>query len=75
MACLFPSCCWSKKEKITKLFDISEHRLESALDLVKLVKNMRNQRILLKSFNFDKMTCLELAHTGKNVINLSDSDT
>ena len=49
-------------------------RIETELDLVKLMRTMRSQKILLKSLVLDKTTSLELAHTGKNLIDLSASE-
>ena len=52
--CFFPTCCWSKREKLTKLFETSEDRIEAELDLIKVMRNIRSQKILLKSKLMDK---------------------
>lgn len=51
-ACLYlynsiPCCfrkenCWEKKEKLKKLFDIGAGRIETELNVVRLMRNMRN---------------------------------
>ena len=41
-------CCWSKKDKLQLLYSTSEDRINNELDIVKIMKRVRNTNILLK---------------------------
>lgn len=56
LGCLFPSFCWSKRDKLTKVFKTSADRIETELDVIKVMRSIRRQRILLKSKMMDKQT-------------------
>lgn len=51
---LFPSCCWQNHDKLSKLYRTSEDRIETELDIIKVMRNIRMQRILLKSKLMDR---------------------
>ena len=46
--CLFPSRLWSKSFKFAKLFEEGADRLDTNLDIVKIIRNLRNMRCLMK---------------------------
>lgn len=46
--------CWSNKKKITSLIDEAQDRLDKELNIVKMIQNLRNMKIMLKcSMNQD----------------------
>ena len=74
MGCFFPSCCWSKKVKLQRLFERSDERIQNELDLIKVVRNMKSFKILLKNFLMTDKVKFEIAHSAKNCIDL-DSES
>lgn len=56
---------------MTKLYEKSSERIDKELDIVVLMKRVRNMKILLKSSMLDEKTKYKIAHKGKNVIDLS----
>merc|ERR1712224_205510 len=59
------------RKKMTKLYEKSSERIDKELDIVVLMKRVRNMKILLKSSMLDEKTKYKIAHKGKNVIDLS----
>lgn len=39
---LFPSFCWPKRKQFQKLYKITKDRMEKQLNIIKLIKNVRN---------------------------------
>ena len=52
---------------------MSTERVEADLDLIKVVRNMRNFKILLSSFLMTPKVKFEIAHQAKNVLDLNDT--
>ena len=48
LGCLCASCCFSKRDKLNKLFDDGDEKLSTELDIVKILKTLRDMKILLK---------------------------
>ena len=48
----------------------TQGRLSKELDIVKLIRNIRNNKILLKNSIMSPEVKFQLAHTGKNYIDL-----
>ena len=75
LGCLFPCICWSKREKLQRLYEKSNERIDKELDLIKVVKNMKSFRVFLKNFLMTDKIKFELAHSMKNCIDIdTDSD-
>lgn len=66
--------CWKKREKLQTLHDEAVDRIENDLDLIKVVRNMRNFKILLKTFLMTEKVKFEVAHQAKNIIDLEEED-
>ena len=67
-------CCFPKKEKFQKLYDIGEDKLSTELDIVKILKTLRDMKILLKgTLMNDPETKFQVKHAPKNIINLDES--
>lgn len=41
--------CWSRKEKFVKLYDKASDQISSELDINRLVKNVRDLKLLVKN--------------------------
>lgn len=75
LGCLFPCICWSKREKLNRLYEKSNDRIDKELDLVKVVKNMKSFRVFLKNFLMTEKIKFEIAHSFKNCVDIdTDSD-
>ena len=70
---LFCDCCWGKKRKMQRLYEEGQDRIETELDLVKLMKNLRNMKVLMRNSLMNKQVKFDILHSYKNLINL-DSD-
>jgi hypothetical protein len=63
-----------KKTKLMKLYINGTEKLEKELDIVKIIKYLKNLRILVKDKFFkDKVELFKIEHDKKNVINLDES--
>ena len=49
MGCLFPSFLWPKKKQFTRLYNLTKKKLDMDLNIIKLIKNQRNSKILAKN--------------------------
>jgi len=61
--------CWKKNDKMTKMYEEASDRIDAELDIVKLLRNIRNSKILLESMMDDGIR-YEIAHNKKNVLDL-----
>lgn len=65
--------CWSKKAKLEKLVEIGSEKIEGELDVIKIMNDLRNLKILLKYSIMTKEVKQKIKFTGKNVIDLDSS--
>ena len=56
-----------------RLYEEGQDRIETELDLVKLMKNLRNMKVLMRNSLMNKQVKFDILHSYKNLINL-DSD-
>lgn len=68
--CFICKVCWSSSKKLNHLFDETQSRLETELDIVKLIRNIRNSKNLLQNSLMNSEIKFQLAHTKKNFINI-----
>jgi hypothetical protein len=54
MGKFYPFKNWEKRSKLSKLYQIGQNRIESELNIVKLMNSLRNLKILLRSSIMDK---------------------
>jgi len=57
--------------RLKKLYHDGTHRLEQELDILKILKSLRNMKILLKNKFLDEEMQFQIEHNNKNVISLS----
>jgi hypothetical protein len=73
LGCLFPSRLWSKSDKLAKLFEEGADRLDTNLNLVKIIKNLRNMRCLMKYSLLTPEIEFMIKNAEHNLINVDDS--
>lgn len=64
---------WRKRDKMQKLYDKGQEMIETQLNILKIVKNLRNLKILMRGSMMTEKVKQQIAHEEKNLINL-DSD-
>lgn len=42
------TCCFAKRDKLLKMYEGGEEKINTELDIVKILKTMRDMKILLK---------------------------
>lgn len=68
------NCCFSKKFKLQKLYEEGEEKLSNELDIVKILKTLRDMKILLKgTLLSDPGTKFHVKHAPKNILNLDET--
>ena len=60
--------------KLQKLMNIGSNKIEDELNVVKIMNDLRNLKILLKNMCLTKDVKDKIRHTGKNIIDL-DSES
>jgi len=71
---LFCNCCWSKKEKYQRLYEKGQEKIESELDIVRLTKNLRYMKILLRNSLMSRRVKFDIMHQEKNLIDVSNDE-
>ena len=65
--------CWKNGSKYEKVFKKGQQRIDAELNIVKLMNNLRNIKILLKaSLMKDPDIRYQVKHDQKNLIDLDD---
>jgi hypothetical protein len=63
-----------KRTKLMAMYELGSAKLEKELDVIKLIRSMKNMRIYLKSkFLGDLKEVIRLEHHKKNLLPLDDS--
>lgn len=70
--CMAPA--GSNNEKLMKLYKLGQERLHNDLSMEKMVKSIRDMKILLKNKFLDDDLKFQIYHNRKNVIDLEDED-
>ena len=53
LGCFFPKSCFSRRDMFLKLYERGQDRIDTELDVVKMMKSLRDIKILLKSSIMD----------------------
>ena len=56
-----------------KLYDRGKNRIEGELDIVKIIKSIRNMKILMKNSFMNEEVIHQIYHSKKNLINIDES--
>ena len=77
LLCLTQTVCWNcvskRYERLIHLFDQTTEKLESELNIVKIIRNLREMKIYLNNNLLDRQIKFHINHSHKNVINLDSS--
>jgi hypothetical protein len=67
-------CCFSSLKQY-KVYDETVRRLDEEMDIVKILKKMRNMQVMMNSTHVNtEKTRFKLTHTFHNIIDLVESD-
>ena len=67
-------CPWKKSVKLRKLYSEGRSRILKDLNLVKLVRNLKRMKNLMKNSLMTKQIEFELVHNFKNVIDIDSAE-
>mmetsp|Transcript_1880 Transcript_1880/g.2596 ORF Transcript_1880/g.2596 Transcript_1880/m.2596 type:complete len:210 (-) Transcript_1880:575-1204(-) len=65
--------CWRNKQKFQKLYNIGSKRIENELNIVKIMKNIKDMKICLRHSLMSGPIKARIAHTNKKVIDLDET--
>ena len=66
-------CLWKKRAKFTTLYDEGYKRIKKMFNMVKIIKNIKYMKILMKNSLMSPEVKQSLEHAEKNFINLDGS--
>lgn len=69
----WPKCCFKRREKFLKLYNKGQDRIDAELDIVKIMKNLRNIKILMRNSFMDDEIKYQITHARKNLLNIDTS--
>ena len=66
--------CWNRSTPLERLYNRGEDKIESEMDIVKIIRNIRNLKIMMSNLvKLDLKTKQKLKLSGKNLINIDHS--
>ena len=66
-------CCrWKNKEKLQKLYEDGDSRIEASLDIIKIIKHMRYLTVLMKHSVMNKDAQKLLLHARNGILDLDE---
>ena len=71
---LIPSFLCKKKKRLLKMIHDGKKRIEKELDILKIMKSIRNVKILMKNSLLSPDVKFQIAHADKNLIDLEASE-
>ena len=75
LGCLcFCDKVWPKKKKLQKMFEDGSEKLDSHLDVVKIVKSLKKLKILMENTMMTEDVKKQIKHSEKNIIYLSSEE-
>ena len=66
--------CRCKKHVTQKIYEVGEDRIDMELDIIKIVRNLKNLRIYLKREMTDDLKMLKIIHDDQNIIYCDSAD-
>lgn len=67
-------CCWNKRKKLEKMYEVVEERIIKELDVVKLLKSVKDSKLALKAAIMEPDFKFHIRNSGAHVLNL-DKET
>ena len=68
-----PRVFFGKRDMFIKLYEKGQERIESELDIVKIIRSIRNMKVLLKNSFMDEEIKYKILHSKKNLINIDET--
>ena len=68
-----PTCLFRKRDKFLKLYEKGQDRIDSELDIVKIMRSLRNLKILMRHSFMDEEVKYQISHARKNLLNIDTS--
>ena len=68
-----PKCMFKKRDKFLSLYEKGQDRIDTELDIVKIMKSLRNMKILMKNSFMDGEVKYQITHAKKNLLNIDTS--
>jgi len=65
----------SRKDKLRILYKKGSDQIEKDMDIVKIVRDIKQMKIFIKNKFFDKVTKFQLMHNRRNIIDLEDTSS
>ena len=73
MSMLGCCCCGKKKNRLWRLYNEGQDRIEKEFDLVKIIKSIRNMKVIMKHKLMNEKLKLEVKHSEKSVIDVEST--
>ena len=70
LSCLIPHKLWHKKKKLVRLLNEGRKRIEKELDIVKILKSLRDIKISMKNSLMTPEIKYQISHCEKNFIDI-----
>lgn len=74
LGCLCPISKWPKIEKYRKIYDETTDRIETELNIVKIIKNLKDIKILMKASLLTPELKQQIRHNERYLIDLEDEE-
>lgn len=65
--------CWKRQRKFNKLYKETQNRLKSSLNVIKIIRSLRDLKILMNNSLLNPELKNYLRHAEKNLIDLEDT--
>lgn len=66
------SCCWKKKEKFQRLYEMGQEKVDGQLDMMKLIQNLAKLKIVLKNSLMSPEIVCQMQHSAKFLIDIDN---
>ena len=74
--CFAKSCkVFRPQRKLLRLFNQGKDKIQYELNIIKIIKNLKDLRILVKNKFLDDETRLQIKHNQKNIINIESTSS
>lgn len=70
MGCFFPTFCWSNVTKFQQIYNETGDKIETELNIIKIIKNLKDIKILMKYSLLTKELKHQIRHSEKYLIDL-----
>lgn len=75
LGCFCPRFMFKKRDQFLKMYERGQGRIESELNIVKIMKSVRNMKILMRHSFMDDEIKYQISHSKKNLINIDTTSS